>query len=248
MPTAEPAALALPARTRVVLLEPSLPENIGSVARAMGHFGFQDLVITGPLEPGDPRAIALAAGHTGILERAGRAPDFESALAGCTLVLGTTARPQDGIARSALSPEAAAAVAALTLPGQTMALVFGPEKRGMRNTELQRCDQVVTIAGEPDTCLNLAQAAAVLFHAWRQATASTEVSLASLAAEQQLAGLAQHLIACLESQGLVKRQDRDSKRHTLQRILSRTRLSPPEAAMLASWLQALQRSNLFNRS
>jgi TrmH family RNA methyltransferase len=230
------------------LLEPSLPENIGSVARAMGHFGLRELVITGPLDPCDARAIALAAGHEGILEQARRAPDVETALAGCTLVVGTTARPQDGIARRVLDPEAAAAVAALTAPGQPLALVFGPEKRGMRNRELQRCDQLVTIPGEPGTCLNLAQAAAVLFHAWYQAAHAQEVSLNSLAAEHQVDSLASHLIALLESQRLVKSQERDSKLHTLRRIVSRTQLTPPEAAMLASWLQALQRSTLATRA
>lgn len=232
---------SLTARTRVILLEPSLPENIGSVARAMGHFGLETLIITGTTDPCDPRAIALAAGHENILERARRAPDYESALAGCSLVIGTTARPQDGIARTPLGPEEAAKIAFLKAPEQFVALVFGPEKRGMRNSELQRCDQLVTIAGEPGTCLNLAQAAAVLFHAWRQATSHGDISLTALAADHQIDNLADQLIAYLEDHRLVKKQERDSKLHTLRRILSRTRLAPNETAMLHSWLQALLR-------
>ncbi|MEB3198190.1 MAG: TrmH family RNA methyltransferase [Candidatus Sericytochromatia bacterium] len=226
--------------TRVVLVTPSLPENVGAVARAMGHFGLGQLVVTGELDPCDPRARTLAAGHDAILERARRSPDLDAAVAGCGLVVGTTARPQDGVARQVITPEQAACIAADHAEVSEVALVFGPEKRGLSNAELLRCDQLVSIDGEPGTCLNLAQAAAVLGHAWRQASQPGEVRLTRLALETGLPDLAPQLLDWLAQRGLVKAREREGKLHTLRRVLSRATLSADEAAMLQAWLQALK--------
>jgi tRNA (cytidine32/uridine32-2'-O)-methyltransferase len=232
---------ALLANTRIVLVEPSLPENVGSVARAMAHFGLAELVLTGPLDPTEPRARTLAAGHDAVLERARRAVDLEAAVAGCVLVVGTTARLQATAERTSIGPAAAARLAADHAAVGPVALVFGPERRGLTNDELRRCHQLVTIDGEPGTCLNLAQAVAVLGHVWRDAAQPALHAPTRVAAEAGLDDMAGLLLEGLAARGLVKAADRASKLHTLRRVLSRATLSPDEAALLRAWLAALVR-------
>ncbi|MEB3329310.1 MAG: TrmH family RNA methyltransferase [Candidatus Sericytochromatia bacterium] len=232
---------ALLANTRVVLVEPSLPENVGSVARAMAHYGLAQLVVTGGLDPTEPRARTLAAGHDAVLERARKAEDLAAAVAGCVLVVGTTARPQATAERVALGPAAAACLAADHAEVGPVALVFGPERRGLTNDELRRCHQLVTIDGEPGACLNLAQAVAVLGHAWREAALPPWRAPTRVAAEAGLDDLAGLLLEGLAARGLVKAAERASKLHTLRRVLSRATLSPDEAALLRAWLAALGR-------
>ncbi len=229
------------ARLRVVLVAPSLPDNVGSVARAMGNFGATRLVLVGGVEPTHERARTLAAGHDAILEQALVVPDLEAAIAGCALVIGTTARHQGTVDRVAIGPAEAGRLAAAHADVTDVALVLGTEKRGLSNDELRRCHQLTTIPGEAGTCLNLAQAAAVLLWAFRDAAKPDELAPTALAAAAGLDHLAERLMALIDAKGLIKPREHASKLHSLRRILSRASLAPDEAAMVAGWLRALDR-------
>lgn len=228
------------ARTRIVLVAPSLADNVGSVARAMGAFGLARLVLVGGVSPLHERARTLAAGHDAVLEAATVVADLEEAIAGCVLVVGTTARPQASVDRRAITPEQAASLAHAHAEAGEVALVLGTERCGLSNDALRRCHQLVTIPGEPEACLNLAQAAAVLLYAWRRAAAPAELAPTALAAEAGLADLAGALAGQLEAAGLLKPRERASKLHTLRRILSRASLSADEASLVRGWLAALR--------
>src|SRR3989338_4131824 len=81
--------------------------------------------------------------------------------AGGVRVVGPPARPQASVDRRAITPEQAASPPHAHAEAGEVALVLGTERCGLSNDALRRCHQLVTIPGEPDTCLNLAQAAAV---------------------------------------------------------------------------------------
>lgn len=155
-------------RTRVVLLRPQLPENVGMVARSMAHFGLTRLVLAGPLcDHLDPRAIATSAGHEGVLQAAEVVPDLEAALAGASLVVGTTARQSDAPDIKPVGPEWAAQAAAQHAASGELVLLFGPERTGLTKDELRRCTEIATIPhASASACLNLAMAATVFGHAW----------------------------------------------------------------------------------
>ena len=228
------------AQTRVVLVAPTLPDNVGSVARAIGTFGPARLVRVGGVSPVHARARTLAAGHDAVLEAATVVEGFEAAIAGCALVVGTTARPQATVDRRAVDPAEGARLAAAHAAAGEVALVLGTESRGLSNEELRRCHQLITIPGEPGTCLNLAQAAAVLLYEFRKAAAPEELAPTALAAEAGLGDLAAVLAERLDAAGLLKPAERESKLHSLRRILSRASLSRDEVALVRGWLQALR--------
>lgn len=225
---------------RVVLVSPSLSENVGAVARSMAALGLSDLRLVegGGAEPLSERARALAAGAEAeaVLEAARRVATLEEAVAGCALVVASTARPSDGVGRRAIAPEEAAGL--LLSAGGPTALVFGPESRGLTNAELSCCQQIATIPmARPGACLNLAHAVTVFAYALsREAGAGREGAPLS-----EPTAAADRLIAHLAALGVVKPRDRESKRHTLSRILSRLRLDAHEAAMLDGWAWALRK-------
>jgi TrmH family RNA methyltransferase len=228
-------------RTRVVLIRPSLPENIGAVARSMAHFGLRELVLVEGVSPYDERAWAVSAGNEHVLDDARQVASLEEAIAGATLVVGTTARLQVTVDRQAILPDAAAALARDHATSGLVALVFGTEKSGMTNAELLKCHQILTIPGEPGACLNLAMAATVCFYEWRLA-ALTDMAgdrpLTAVAADAGLDDLAGRLADALTRVGALKPREAESKTHTLRRILSQARLSPDEAAMVQGLLRA----------
>jgi tRNA (cytidine32/uridine32-2'-O)-methyltransferase len=155
-------------RLRIVLVGTQHPGNIGSAARAMKTMGFSRLVLVAPMQFPHPEAYALAAGANDVLEAAVRVDTLAEAVADCRLVLGCTARSRR-IALEALHPRQAAERGRIAVEaGDEVALVFGRERTGLDNDELQLCHAAVHIPANPDySSLNLAAAVQVLAYELR---------------------------------------------------------------------------------
>lgn len=158
------------ARIRIVLVGTQHPGNIGSAARAMKTMGLSRLVLVAPERAPDAESRALAAGADDVLAGAVSAATLAEAVADCRLVLGCTARSRR-VPLAELAPgEAAARTVAAALDGADAALVFGRERTGLDNDELQLCHAAVHIPADPAySSLNLAAAVQVLAYETRLA-------------------------------------------------------------------------------
>ncbi len=158
-------------RIRIVLVGTQHPGNIGSAARAMKTMGLSRLVLVAPERFPHPEAVALAAGAADLLDAAARFETLAEAVADCRLVLGCTARSRR-IALEELSPRIAASRALASAEGGAdVAVVFGRERTGLENDELQLCHAAVHIPANPDySSLNLAAAVQVLAYELRVAS------------------------------------------------------------------------------
>lgn len=181
------APVPVPAeRLRIVLVGTQHPGNIGSAARAMKTMGFSRLVLVAPERFPHPEAVALAAGAADLLERAVRVDTLAEAVADCRLVLGCTARSRR-IALEELSPrQAAARGRAVAGQGGEVAVVFGRERTGLDNEELQLCHAAVHIPANPEySSLNLAAAVQVLAYelrvGWFEAPTPSAMDSAAIA-------------------------------------------------------------------
>jgi tRNA (cytidine32/uridine32-2'-O)-methyltransferase len=154
---------------RVVLVGTQHPGNIGSAARAMKTMGLDRLALVAPERFPDPQAYALAAGAADLIDRAVIFPTLAEAVADCRLVVATTAR-QRTVPMPELSPrEGARRVREAQSLGAT-ALVFGRERTGLENEELQLCHAAIHIPANPDySSLNLAAAVQIVAYEWRLA-------------------------------------------------------------------------------
>lgn len=228
--------------TRIVLVHPTLPENLGAVARAMRHFGLRDLVIAeGGVDPMHPLATRVAAGAEEILERALRVETLDEALEGVVFAVGTTARALGAVDLQVQEPRTLATLARDLAQAGAIALVFGTEKHGLSRDQLRRCHQIARISGAEGTCLNLAMAVNIFAYEWHLADAELAHAhdIPLLASVEMLDGLANRLVEGLEQAGLLPARARESKLHTLRRILSRARLDPHEAALVQAIAQKL---------
>jgi tRNA (cytidine32/uridine32-2'-O)-methyltransferase len=175
-------------RLRIVLVGTQHPGNIGSAARAMKTMGLARLVLVAPERYPHPDAVALAAGAVDVLEAAVRVDTLAEAVADCRLVLGCTARSRR-IALEELHPRAAAMRGIdVAEAGGEVALVFGRERTGLENEELQLCHAAVHIPANPEySSLNLAAAVQVLAYELRVGFSRDSAA----PAETPLAGLPQ---------------------------------------------------------
>ena len=150
------------AAVRIVLIDPSHPGNIGSVARAMKNMALSDLVLVRPKSFPHPESHALAAGADDVLAAARVVGTVSEAVADCGFVAGTTARPRSYTWEFLTPREVAARIVALPAGNRT-ALLFGSEKYGLGTDDLQYCNVLVRIPTNPDySSLNLAMAVQLL--------------------------------------------------------------------------------------
>lgn len=160
---------------RIVLVETSHTGNMGSVARAMKTMGLTNLWLVNPLVKPDSQAIALAAGASDVIGNAQIVDTLDEAIGGCSLVVGTSARSRT-LPWPMLDPRECGLKSVAEGQNAPVALVFGRERVGLTNDELQKCHYHVAIAANPDySSLNLAMAVQVIAY---------EVRMAWLAAQE----------------------------------------------------------------
>jgi len=245
-----------PSKTRFVLHRPSSAENVGAAARVMKNFGLGRLVIVAPPSwAGTPRsgkggtagedvmarARRMARKASDLLDRAEVHPDLASALGSATWTCGTTSRTLPG--RPRLHPrELAAEVARRSQTGE-VAIVFGEERRGLSDAELELCQAVCSIPTAPAyDSMNLAQAVAVV--AWELAGAPAALARepeAEPARHATVEALWERLKVLLGAAGFTNPQNPEHILADFRRLLARAEPSQREVELLAAAARALER-------
>lgn len=154
---------------KVVLVGTSHPGNIGSAARAMKVMGLTQLVLVDPQCEVDAQTLALAAGAADIAQNASIVNSLEEAVADCGLVVGSSARSRT-LEWPMLEPRECGEKFAVEGENHPVALIFGRERTGLTNEELQTCHYHVCIPANPQySSLNLAMAVQTLSYEVRVA-------------------------------------------------------------------------------
>lgn len=231
---------------RIVLSHPTHAGNVGGAARAMKNMGLTHLHLIAPTPDyqGDV-ARARSAGAEDVLEQARVWPDIDTALADCALVIGTTARER-AIAWPALSVRDAVQALLSAAPGSA-ALLFGQERSGLTNDELDRCTFVVTIPSDPKfASLNLASAVQIMAYELYRAISEPAEKDAPvrasepLATDAELQALYQHLEQVLIEIAFLDPANPRKLMRRLMRLFNRARLDKNEMNILRGILTAVQ--------
>ena len=228
---------------RWVLVETSHPGNVGSAARALKTMGFQDLHLIKPKIPGianQAEAIALASGAADLLESSQESDSLDSAVQGCSLVLGLTSRERE-FGPPAIDWETARGLITETVRNQgQVALVFGPERTGLENHHLSLCTHRVWLDANPDyPSLNLAQALMVCAYTLREAflagisqAPSNSRDLSDYADPAAVAAMLEHWRQGLEAIGYLDPANPKKLMPRLEALFARSRLHQEEIDLL----------------
>ena len=233
---------------RTVLVGTSHPGNIGAAARALKTMGLEEFALVAPRAFPHPDATAMAAGAADLLDTATVHATLDDALAGCEFVIGASARRRS-IEWPTVSPREAAERIATEFAGRKVALVFGRERTGLDNEELERCHLLATIDANPEYgSLNLAAAVQVFAYELRVAhgeAVAAHSAAPTVASERwATADEMEHLYAHFERVMLLTGfLDPDSPRHLmrrLRRLFNRTRLDENELNILRGLLSSVE--------
>ncbi len=231
----------------IILMKPQLGENIGTTARAMRNFGFSELHLAAA-RPGWSRAKARAsaAGGAALLSQLQTHETLEEALAPFGFVLATSARPR-ALAKPVHAPDEA--IDALFEAQRTVraAILFGPERTGLSNADLDLCDAIVMIpADSVFPSLNLAQSALLLCYLWRQKSLSPPPPRPSLppplASKEEILGFFEHLEGELDRENYFHPPERRAAMvRNLRTLFQRCSPSSAEIRALRGIVAALAR-------
>ena len=154
-----------------ILVAPQLGENIGAAARVMANFGFSDLRLVAPRDGWpNPAAETMSAGALPDVVTAQVFDKVEQAVADCSLVYATTARPR-GMEKPVVG--AGEAVTRIRATPARTAILFGAERAGLPNEAVALSDAILSYpVNRAFASLNLAQAVALMAHALAEADAS----------------------------------------------------------------------------
>jgi tRNA/rRNA methyltransferase len=245
-----------PSRVTIVLHRPSSAENIGAVARAMKNFGLSRLAIVAPPSWAGPARAGHGLARENVLERARKTArkasdllelaqihgDLRAALAHATWTCGTTSRQPEG--RPRLDPRSLGAeVARRSLDGE-VAILFGEERRGLSDDELDPCQAVCSIPTHPAyDSMNLAQAVAIV--AYELATARAAPLAAPAAGDpargETVEALWDRLRALLGHAGYLNRQNPDHILGDWRRLLARAEPTQREVELLVAAVRSVER-------
>lgn len=230
----------------IVLVRPQLGENIGAAARAMLNFGLRDLRIVAPRDgwPNE-KAIAMAAGADLVVEDAKVYAATADAVADCRFVVAATARSRD-LRLPVVDPsEASASLHERVARGEAAAVVFGGERAGLSNLDMESADAVLTIPANPAfSSLNLAQSVLVFAYEWSrtQPVKAPEVAHMEPATKEDFERLINHLFSELDARNYFHPPERRPHiARVLRAALMRAGLTEGEIRTLRGAIKTLSR-------
>lgn len=233
---------------RIVLVETSHTGNMGSVARAMKTMGLTNLYLVNPLLKPDSQAISLAAGASDLIGNATIVDNLDDAIAGCSLVVGTSARSRS-LPWPMLDARQCGVKSVQEAIQAPVALVFGRERIGLTNDELQKCHYHVAIPANPDySSLNLAMAVQIIAYEVRMAWLASEnretsevVSESPYPLVDDLERFYQHLEKMMHESGFIRQNNPGQVMGKLRRLFTRARPERDELNILRGMLSSFER-------
>ncbi|WP_162906227.1 tRNA (cytosine(32)/uridine(32)-2'-O)-methyltransferase TrmJ [Vibrio cholerae] len=222
--------------------------NIGSAARAMKVMGLSQMVLVDPQCQVDAQAIALAAGASEIALNAQIYPTLEAAVADCGLVVGTSARSRT-LEWPMLEPRECGEKLISEANQHSVAMVFGRERTGLTNDELQLCHYHVCVPANPEySSLNLAMAVQLLSYEVRMAYLALQQSSQSSTLQeeyprhQELERFYAHLEQVIMQTEFISAQQPGQVMNKLRRMFTRARPEAQEINILRGILTSVQKS------
>lgn len=217
----------------VVLHRPRNPENIGAAARAVCNMGIGRLVVVDPQNCDLSRVLKMATHAAAeVVEQMDIFSDLQEALATYTYVVGTTAR-LGGQRQVVKTPKKIAEQLVPLSQCNEIAVLFGPEDRGLTNADLRSCHVIVNIPTAGFSSLNLAQATMIMCYEIFVADREEQVGhIPRLASNQELERMYEQLREILVRISYINPENPDHWIGGLRRFLDRLPLRAREVNII----------------
>jgi tRNA/rRNA methyltransferase len=217
----------------IVLHKPQFPENIGAAARSAKNMGIKQVVVIDPAHY-DLEKVRMMATHAAadVVENILLFSTLKEALADYSTVVGTTARL--GKERPGIYSPAQMAQKLVSISRENrVAVVFGPEDRGLANEDIRLCHHLVNIPTAGFSSINLAQAVMILcYEIFSASIEKSDAFVPRLANRYELDGMYDQLKEILIRIDYIKPGNPDYWMNHIRRSFSRIGLKAGEVSMI----------------
>ena len=240
----------MPRSTSIVLVDTTHPGNIGAAARAMKTMSHDRLRLVRPRYFPNAVATARAAGADDVLASAVVYSCLRPSIEDCQLVVGVTAR-QRSLSLPAYSPRSFADWYIRHRVDADVALLFGCESSGLSNADLEHCNLLLHIPGNPAYgSLNLAAAVQlVCYELWLARCDETgtdevmrEKPSVPFAAQGDMEHFYQHLQDTMQMTGFYDPEKPRRLMSRLRRLFNRAQLDSNELNILRGFLASVRKA------
>jgi len=218
---------------KIILSQVSEAGNVGAICRAMKNMGLSNLRLADPAPLLLEKIFERAVNSWDLWENAKIYKNLSTATADCTIVVGTTRRRGHNRKNISMTPRNLAAWLA-ERPGPA-AIVFGNERTGLEEAELELCNFASHIpVSESCPSLNLSHAVQLyayeLFLAMeKQLPVKGEWTAMN---QEEIAGIVERITDTLASIGFYKKPNREYQTQFFQDLISRAGLANREGLYL----------------
>ncbi|ELX8378342.1 tRNA (cytosine(32)/uridine(32)-2'-O)-methyltransferase TrmJ [Providencia vermicola] len=234
---------------RIILVETSHTGNMGSTARAMKTMGLSNLYLVNPQVQPDSHAIALSAGASDVIGQATIVNSLDEALEGCQLVIGTSARSRT-LSWPMVAPRECGEKSVEQAKTVPVAIIFGRERIGLTNEELQKCQYHLYIPTNPEYgSLNLAMAVQLVSYEIRMAylaldeknAVNSDSSEVEYPPAQDIERFYVHLESVLNESGFIRKAHPGLIMNKLRRLFTRAHIETQELHILRGILTSMEK-------
>ncbi len=234
----------------IILVQPALPENVGTVARAMGNCGLQRLRLVNPkwVMEGEPflhpKMLKSACGADFVLDSSETFDSLTTALHDISFAFSTSARRHTIMQKTYVPMDAFDYLEKNEIETAKSAIVFGCEKCGLSNEDISLTNAIITVPLNPAyTSLNLAQAVLLLGYEWskrKNAFSLKKEESRELATKKELLHFIERLETELDKTDFLRvTEKRKTMLLNIRNIFTRTDLSSNEVQTLEGIITAL---------
>lgn len=232
---------------RFVLMGTTHSGNIGAAARAMKTMGINDLALVKPEGFPSAEATSRASGADDLLFNADVCSNIDEAISDSKLVIGTTARKRH-LDIPVIDARTAAELLIKESKVNKVALVFGKERYGMTNEEVERCHYLVRLPTvESFSSLNLASAVQVLAYECRMAELNQQQKPNDIVIEDdyvdagKMESFYQHYFDVMEKALYLRKEGHESIKTKIRIMYNRIRPKKHEIDILRGFLSKLEK-------
>jgi len=222
-----------PDNLSIVMVRPRYSENIGAASRAMRNMGIKHLIVVSP-ENFDMEKVRKLATHAAsdVVERMEIFEDLKAALSPFNYVIGTTAR-LGGERPAVSSPSEIARKLVGISKKNRVAVLFGPEDRGLLNDDIRLCHELVNIPASDFSSLNVSQAVLIVCYEIFLAGIEDKVKFAPrLANRFELDGMYDNVKDILVRINYINPENPDYWMNKLRHFLTRMELRAREVSII----------------
>ena len=232
-------------KLNVILVEPSGPLNVGSIARLCENFGVKELRLVAPrCDPTDAEAIRMAVKGRKFLENAHVYPNLLDAIGDCQRIIATSGRIDHGEIPLS-SPKAVIKWLLKIQNEESIALIFGREDRGLSNQELLLANKVISLNKKSDyPSINLSHAVAIVLHEISN-NLTKDFALGGnncekIAAPKDVNNFAEDAEALLLEIGFLYQHTAKSRMSKIRSLLQRAEIKAEEVSLLRGVLRQMR--------